>query len=170
MFLDTPLGPLNSSRDPYLLQGPLNLLDNYNFKCGKSENLEIRHCPIDQATSRFKWCSPLIDQAAVWLIRQLPDWNQAPPDWLGGFQTKIRPAAWLIRTLACEKSSLGFVYVPKCETIDVHIIEQKLVKPWETHIRLRLAKPHLCKCLRLIFFLSWYLTFLKSILFWRKKN
>ena len=78
MLLDTPFDPLNSFRAPFLLKGPPNLLDYYQFKCRKSENLkirqvpdcsggyliEIRHCLIDQATARLKSGHCSIDQAA----------------------------------------------------------------------------------------------------------
>ena len=43
-----------------------NLLDYYKFNWRTSEYLKIRHCLIDQATTRLKSGSWLIDQAAAW--------------------------------------------------------------------------------------------------------
>ena len=73
MLLDTPFDPINSFRDPFILKGRFNLLDNYHFNCRKSKNLEIRHCLIDQATAILKSGSWLIYQTAAIFIRRLPD-------------------------------------------------------------------------------------------------
>ena len=65
MLLYTPFDPLNSFRAPFLLKGPPNLLDYFHVNCRKSENLKIRHCLIDLATTRFKSGSCLIYLAAA---------------------------------------------------------------------------------------------------------
>ena len=65
MLLYTPFDPLTSFRDPFLLKATSNLLDYYKSKIRKSENLIIRHCLIDQATTKLKSGSCLIDQVAA---------------------------------------------------------------------------------------------------------
>ena len=63
MLLNTPFYLQNFYRAPFLLKLPPNLFKYYKFNSRKSENIKIRHCLIDQATTRSKSGGCLIDQA-----------------------------------------------------------------------------------------------------------
>ena len=45
MLLDTPFDPRNSFRAPFLLKGPPNLLDYYQFNCRKYKKSENQAMP-----------------------------------------------------------------------------------------------------------------------------
>ena len=76
-----------------------NLLDYYKFNCRKSEYMKIRHCLIDQATTRLLSGRCLIDLIKIW---QLPDLS-------GSHQSKIR-------TRVCEMSRPGCTALSKKST------------------------------------------------------